>query len=169
MTKSSISLTLQFIVLVIAQAIVFNHVCLFGVAVPLVFIYFLLHLPMTMGSISVMTLGFFLGLTVDIFSDTAGMNALACTIASALRLPVLHLYLPREEDISNPVPSMRSLGIGVYLKYTLTFTLLYCTLFFTIESFTFFNITKLVARILGSTTITFILIICIDALRRTNK
>lgn len=169
MAKTTLHFTLLFLVLVAAQVIVFNHLCLFNVAVPMVFIYFLLRLPITLGSITVMTLGFLLGLTVDIFSDTAGMNALACTILAAIRMPLLHLYFPREEDLSSPEPSIRSLGMSVYLKYALTFTLIYCTIFFTLESFTFFSPERLFARIIGSTALTFILIICIDSLLRADK
>lgn len=169
MTKTTIHFTLLFLILVAAQVIVFNHVCLFGVAVPMVFIYFLLRLPVSLGSIAMMTLGFLLGLTVDIFSDTAGMNALTCTIMAALRLPLLHLYFPREEDLSNPEPSIRTLGMAVYLKYAITFVVVYCAIFFTVESFSFYNPARLVARIVGSSALTFILIICIESLRRANK
>ncbi len=171
MAKTVLHFTILFVLLVLAQVVVFNHVCLFGVAIPLVFIYFLMRLPVTLGSIPVMTLGFLLGLTVDIFSDTAGMNALACTLLAVLRLPLLRLYFPREEDLANPEPSMRSLGANIYMKYAVSVVLVYCALFFTIESFTFFDPGRLVARILGSTLLTFILIICIDSLmnQRSEK
>lgn len=171
MAKTILHFALLFVLLVAAQAIVFNHMCLFGVAVPLVFIYFLMRLPVTLGSISVMTLGFILGLTVDIFSDTTGMNALACTIIAALRLPLLRLYFPREEDLTNPEPSIRSLGANIYMKYAVTVVFVYCALFFSIEAFTFFSAGRLLARVIGSTLLTFILIICIDSLinQRSEK
>ncbi len=53
--------------LVVAQVVVFNHICLFGMAVPFVFIYLLIALPLTMGQAKVISIAFFLGLTVDIF------------------------------------------------------------------------------------------------------
>ena len=80
MTKTAIQFTILYIVLALAQAIVFNNVCLFGAAVPFVFIYVIIRLPMTLAVNWVLTIGFTLGLVVDIFSDTQGMNSLAyCT------------------------------------------------------------------------------------------
>lgn len=171
MAKSVIQFALLFAGLVLAQALVFNRLYLFDTAIPLAFIYFIMRLPVTMSSIGVMTLSFLLGLTIDIFSDTAGMNSLACTLLAVLRLPVLRLYFPREDDLTNPEPSMRSLGAGVYMKYALSMSLLYCILFFTIEAFSLFNPVRLLMRIAGSTLLTFIVIMCIDSLmnQRSEK
>lgn len=171
MAKSVLQFAMLFLVLVLAQVLVFNRLYLFDTALPLAFIYFIMRLPVTMGSIGVMTLSFLLGLTIDIFSDTAGMNALACTILATLRLPVLRLYFPREEDLTNPEPSMRSLGAAVYMKYAISISLVYCFLFFSIEAFSFFNPLRLIMRIAGSTILTFIVIMCIDSLmnQRSEK
>lgn len=164
MTKSILQFILLYIILVMAQVLVFNRLYLFDTALPLVFIYFIMRLPVTMSLVWVLTLSFLLGFTIDVFSDTLGMNALACTLLAPMRLPVLRLYFPREEDLTNPEPSMRSLGVGIYMKFAISISLLYCILFFTIESFTFFNIGKLILRIIGSSILTFIIIMCIDSL-----
>lgn len=169
MGKTVISNILLFIVLVAAQAVVFNQICLYGVAVPLVFIFFILHLPLNTGTNTILTLGFLLGLAVDIFSDTPGMNALDCTILAALRGPILRLYLPREDEAANPVPSVRSLGTATYLKYAITATTLYCTIYFTLEAFTFFAIKQLIIRIAASTLLTFIIIVCLDRLTKQKS
>ncbi|MDE6503094.1 MAG: rod shape-determining protein MreD, partial [Muribaculaceae bacterium] len=74
MTKTFLSFLLLFVVLVLAQVTIFNHIWLFGLAMPLVFIYFIVSLPVTTPTNRMLTLGFMLGLTVDIFSNTAGLN-----------------------------------------------------------------------------------------------
>jgi hypothetical protein len=111
-----------------------------------------------------MTVSFLMGLMVDIFSNTQGMNALACTLLSACRLPILRLYFPREEDLSNPEPSLRTLGPGVYMKYLITVVAIYCTLFFFIEAFTFYNWTLMLLRIVASSLLTFIILLAFDSL-----
>lgn len=169
MTKTILHIALQFIILVLAQATVFNHICLFGVAVPLVFIYLIAKLPVTTSVNWVITIGFLLGMTVDVFSDTQGMNALACTILSAVRMPVLRLYFPREDEMSFPIPSFRSLGKAIYLKYIFSLCLVYGVLFFLIESFSFFNIMRLFLKAGASTLLTFIIIIAIDSLTYRNR
>ena len=98
MAKEILKYLLLFVVLVVAQVVVFNHLCLFNVAVPLVFIYFIVKLPVNLSVNWAMAVSFLLGLMVDIFSNTQGMNALACTVLAAIRLPMLRLYFPREED-----------------------------------------------------------------------
>lgn len=147
----------------LAQVMVFNHICLFNVAVPMVFIYMLVRLPITLSVNWMLTIGFFLGLTVDIFSDTYGMNTLACTVEAMMRKPILRLYVPREEDLTRPEPSMYSLGTATYLKYLLTMTLLYCSLIFLIEAFTFFNPVRLLLRIVFSTILSMALMVGIDS------
>lgn len=171
MTKTALQHIALFIILVLAQVVVFNHICLFGCAVPLVFVYFIMQLSTTLSTNWVLTLSFLMGMTIDIFSDTQGMNALACTFLGALRRPVLHLYFPREDEMPNPVPSMRSLGVSTYLKYAFSLSLIYCALFFLIEAFSFFNPGRLILKIVSSTALTFVIIVAIDSLtsRRREK
>lgn len=164
MTKATIHLILLFVVLTIAQAVIFNNICLFGVAVPLVFIYMIIKLPVSLNPSWNVTVAFLLGLIIDIFSNTQGLNALACTIIAPLRLPVLHLYFSRDEEITGGEPSARSMGFLPFFKYALTLTLIYCTLYFLIEAFTFHNVGRLFLKIIGSTILTFIIIIAIDTL-----
>lgn len=164
MSKTTLQFLLLGLILVLAQVIVFNHICLFNVAVPMVFIYLIIRLPITMSLNWVLTIGFFLGLIVDIFSDTYGMNALSCTVLAMLRRPVLRLYVPREEDLTRPEPSMLSLGTAAFMKYLLTMTLIYCTLISVIEAFTFFNPLQLMLRIIFSTILSLIIMLGIDSI-----
>ncbi|MDE6078438.1 MAG: rod shape-determining protein MreD [Duncaniella sp.] len=164
MGKTILQFAILGIALILAQVIVFNHICLFNVAVPLVFIYLILRLPITLSLNWLLTVSFVMGLLVDIFSDTQGMNAMACTILAVCRRPVFRLYVPREEDVTRPEPSMHTLGTPVYLKYLITATLLYCTVIFSIEAFTFFNPLMLVLRIVCSTALSVLLMLGIDSL-----
>ena len=164
MAKEILKYLLLFVVLVIAQVVVFNHLCLFNVAIPLVFIYLIIKLPVDLSVNWTLSVAFFLGLAVDIFSNTQGVNALACTCTAGLRLPVLRLYFPREEDMSTPEPSFRTMGPGVYLKYLITMVALYCLLFFMIEAFTFSNWLLMLLRAGASTLLTFVIHVAFDSL-----
>ena len=164
MAKEIIRFLILFVVLTVAQAVVFNHLCLFNVAVPLVFIYFIIKLPVNLLVNWTMTVSFLLGLTVDIFSNTQGFNALACTVLAAVRLPLLRLYFPREDDMANPDPSLQTLGPGVYMKYLVTMVTAYCTLFFLIEAFTFHLWLLMLARIVASSLLTFVILLAFDSI-----
>ena len=69
MSKNSLQLLGITLILILAQVIVLNHVCLFGVAVPFAFLYVLLRLPVSLSQNWALTIGFCLGLVIDIFSS----------------------------------------------------------------------------------------------------
>lgn len=169
MSKSILNYILLFVVLVVAQAVIFNNLVLFNSAVALVFLYMIVELPATVNVNVMMIVGFLLGLTVDIFQDTPGLNAMACTIVSFMRRPILHLYLPRDEDISDRRLSIRTLGTAVYLKYMITMVLIYCTIYFTIEAFSYFDVQRLGLRIILSSLFTFVVLYAIDSLTNTSS
>lgn len=164
MTKTILTLILMFAVLVPAQAMIFNNLILFNVALPLVFIYLIISLPVTLSTNWAVTIGFITGLTVDIFSDTPGVNALACTTLAFIHKPVYHLYMSYDEDLSGMCPSISTMGPPAYFKYMLTMVFIYCLLAFTIEAFQFFNLRLLLLRTIFSTIFTFIIIYAIDSL-----
>ena len=89
MSKTVLNFILLFLLLIPAQAVIFNNLILFNVAIPLVFIYLIIRLPMTVSVNAALTIGFITGLSVDIFSDTVGVNAMACTLLAFVRRPVL--------------------------------------------------------------------------------
>ncbi len=154
---------------VLLQAVVFNQIYLFGVAVPLVFIYVILRMPLSLSTAWLLTASFFLGLVVDIFGNTPGMNALACTILAFVRRPILSLYLPHGSDYVAEIPSIRGFGMWLYVRYSLTLTFVYCLLLFAIESLSLFDLPYMLVRIVCSTLLTFILILCVDSLNQGRE
>ncbi len=164
MSRTNLQMALMFVLLVVVQTVIFNHIALFSVALAFVFIYFTIKLPVTLSPAKVIFLSFLIGFVIDIFQDTPGMSALACTILGACRKTVLRLYVTRDDDIAHAIPAIRSLGAAVFAKYVLTMSLLYCTLVFLIEAFTFFNPATLLLRIVASTMLTSILIIAADSI-----
>lgn len=164
MSKTAITLIALFLVLIPAQAVIFNNLILFNIALPLVFIYLIISLPVTLSTNLSIVIGFITGLTVDIFSDTPGMNALACTTLAFIRKPVYHLYMSYDDDTSSTRPSIATMGPGVYLKYMLTMVFIYCFMLFAIEAFQFFNLRLMLMRTIFSTAFTFIIIYAIESL-----
>ena len=158
MTKSLVQYIISFVLLVIAQALIFNHICIFNIAIPYVFIIFIILLPVTINPGWLIALSFFLGFSVDIFSDTLGMNALACTLLSVARKPIFHIFISRESDLDNPVPSIRNIGSAAFVKYSALVTILYCFLITVIQMFTFDKPLLLTARFFGSSILTFLII-----------
>ncbi len=168
MTKTVIQFILLFLALMVLQ-LVCNKIVLFNVAMPIVFIYLILRLPVNLHGGWVLTIAFFTGLVIDIFNNTPGMNALACTILGAVRRPVFNLFVSRETDMSVPIPSVDSMGIGDYMKYMGTLVTLYCALIFLIQAFTLHNFVLTLARIAASSVLSIIIIFGLDSLVSTRR
>lgn len=117
----------------------------------------------------VLTWAFVSGLIVDIFSDTAGVNSLACTLIAMIRRPVLFAYVPKDDRTKNIIPSLQSLGFSVYGKYLFSMSLIYCLLVFVIEYFNFADVKEIVIMTLASSVFTFIILLGVDSLIITKR
>ena len=168
MTKTVIQFILLFIVLTVLQ-LVCNKIVLWGVAMPVVFIYLILRLPVNLHGGWVLTIAFFSGLIIDIFDNTPGMNALACTLMAAVRRPVFNMFVSRENDMNIPIPSVDSMGIGDYFKYIATLVTLYCSLIFLIQAFSLHDIVLTLARIAASSALSIMIIFALDSLVSTRR
>ena len=168
MTKTVIQFIVLFFALLLLQ-LVCNKIVLFNVAMPVVFIYLILRLPVNLHSGWVLTIAFFTGLILDIFNNTPGMNALACTILAAMRRPVLNVFVSRENDMNIPIPSVDSMGVSDYFRYMATLVTIYCTLIFSIQAFTLHNIVLTLARIAASSALSIVIIFGLDSLVSTSR
>lgn len=153
-----------FLCCVLAQVLIFNHIVLFHVAIPIVFIYFIIRLPISLKLGVLYSIAFFSGLIIDIFSDTPGVNELACTLIAGLRKPIYYAYMAKDDTTSQLIPSVTSMGISDFSKYLITFLAIYCVLVFSIEYFSFANVKEIVILSASSTLITFIILLAIDCL-----
>jgi rod shape-determining protein MreD len=169
MNKTTINLILLFLVLIPVQALFFNNLVLFNVAIPLVFIYLIITLPVTFTANTAMTIGFFTGLAVDILSNTPGVNALSCTILAFVRRPVFHLYMASDNDLAEQRPSLHTMGVSAFLKFATTMVVIYCLLVFSIEAMQIFNFRLYLLRVLCSSLYTFILIYAIACLSGSQR
>lgn len=155
--------------LILIQVLICNHIMLFNAAMAFVFIYVIIKLPTNLSTSWLLTWGFISGLTVDVFSDTPGVNSLACTILAMVKQPVLFAYIPRDDRTKNIVPSLSTLGFSVYSKYLLSMSFIYCVLTFTIEYFNFADVREIVIMSASSTLFTFLILLGIDSLIGTHR
>lgn len=158
MNNNTLASALAFLLLIPAQALVFNNLILFNAAVPLAFIYLIITLPVTYSANAAMTIGFLAGLCVDILSDTPGVNALAATVLAFVRRPVFHLYMAADNDLAEQRPSPRNMGVPAFLKYAGTMVFLYCLTYFTIEALGHFDLSLFLLRVSASSVYTLIML-----------
>ena len=114
MNESSIKQTLWFLALVLVQVLVFNHIHVAGYATPFIYIYFLLMLNLDTKRNTLLLAGFLLGLVIDMFANTPGMNAAATTLLAFLRPWLLSLFVPRD-NTDDRRPGVRSMCFVPFL------------------------------------------------------
>jgi len=164
MKNISFYLVFLFILLVFLQVWLFNNIHLFGFATPLFYIYFLIKLPINMNRSTALLLSALLGFIVDAFSSTLGLNMMVMVILGFLRFYLLKLFVPRD-IYEEAIPSFHSFGKFVFLRYAGVITLIQMILLYSIESFSLFTPLLLLLRIVGSFTLTFLLIFAVESIK----
>ena len=154
-----------FIGLVLFQALVLNQMHIGGYATPFFYIYFILKFNSRVSRNNLMLWAFALGLIVDMFSNTPGMNAAAATCLAFFRAPLMRLITLRDMD-EGFRPSVKALGFSSFFRYSLLTTSLFCTILLLIDTFSFFNPLVLIGKILTSVLSTMLCILCMESLGR---
>ena len=154
-----------FIGLVLLQVLILNNVHIAGYATPFLYIYFILKFSSGTSRNELMLWAFFFGLTIDIFSDTPGMNAAATVLLAFLRPTFLRLFVPRD-TLDTLVPAVRTMGISPFLKYLVASVLVHHGMLLTLEFFSFVHIGALLLRIVTSALLTVTCIMAVEGIRK---
>ena len=154
----------MFVVLLLAQVLILNHIHLFQVATPLLYVYFVVTFRMDTPKWVILTSSFGLGLLVDIFASTPGMAAGCMTLIAMLQPYLLRALSPRDAGENMP-SSAAALGFGKYAFLCTVLVLLYCLLFFTLEAFSLFDWQMWCLRALSSALLTLVMILAIESVR----
>jgi len=154
-----------FVGLVLLQVLILNHIHLGGYAIPILYVYLILKLDTEVSRNELLLWGFFLGLAVDIFSNTPGMNAAATVFAAFVRPFVLNLFVSKDIP-ENIKPSYLTLGISAFIKYVIVLVVIHHTTLLCIESFSFFDFPALLVKISGSSLLSILCILAIEGIRK---
>jgi rod shape-determining protein MreD len=162
MKKAQLYQIIFFFILVFTQVWLFS-IHLFGVATPLLYIYFLIKLPVNMNRNTVLLLSALIGLSVDIFEYTLGLNMLTMTIVGFLRYYFLKLFVPKD-TFDEYIPSFSTLSKFLFIQYVGALVLIHAIILFSIESFTLFDPLLLFLRIVSSFILTILIILALESL-----
>ena len=155
---------IMFVVLLVVQVLVLNHVWLLNVATPLLYVYFAITFPRNTEKGEVLGWCFLLGLLIDIFSNTPGLAAGTLTLIGMAQTYLVELFVPRD-SVENLEVSAATLGWGKFSMLSGILTLIYCLLFFILEAFNFFDWQLWILRAVFSTVLTLLLMLAIESVR----
>ncbi len=89
MNKAIPLLVIRFIVLVLFQVLIGNHINFLDTINPYIYILFIIYFPVQNNRMLFLFISFLLGLTVDLFSDSGGIHAAAILTAAYARPVIL--------------------------------------------------------------------------------
>lgn len=160
---------LQMLGLLALQVLVCNHIHLLSYATPMVYVLFLAYFPLDSHRIGNMCWAFVMGLLLDICSNTPGEAAAALTMASFIQWPLLRAMAPKE-SVEDMVPNYVTMGRWNHVRYLILLTVVNHTVFFLLESFSFFNPIDLLITWSSSLALSLVLMFTMEIVRgRKNK
>ncbi len=159
-----ISNVLRFLVLLIVQIVICQHVCLFGYMTPALFLLALFLLPLELPLSLQYFIGFATGFVVDAFAHTLGVSSFSCTLIMFLRPFIVRFLngsnINRFENIDRPVPGVKD--FRWILLYTFILTAIYQIVSVLLGTMTFKNFGHTLMVILGNTVFTVFVILCVE-------
>ena len=141
--------------LVALQVFVLNRITLFGKFTPVLYPVFVMFYPFFRNKFQFLALSFLIGLAVDGFLGTWGINALATTVIAYFRT----LIFRTSTDTSTDFFSFQSLQWTQFLLFLFSSIFLHQLLVQYIEFFKFSRIFEILLNVLVTSGISFIFII----------
>ena len=160
---------IRFVVLVLFQVLVINHIRLGGYVHPYVYLIFIMLLPFNTPKWQLLVLGFVLGLTVDLFTGTPGLHAGATTLMAFCRPTIISVISGNQKFENIQEPNLGQLDGVWFFRYTLLMVLVHHFTLFFLESFSFRLIGQVLLRILISVPVSIFLIMMILYIFKTEK
>jgi rod shape-determining protein MreD len=162
--------SIRFTVLVLLQVLIVQNIRLGSFIILFPYILFILLLPFETPKLVVLFASFLIGLTIDMFYDTAGMHAAVCTLIGFLRYYILKLLSPREGYEPGLIPSVDSMGPVWFITYSALIIFIHHLFFFYLEIFRFDEFFTTFLRVILSTVGTFCFVYVVQFLfYKTDK
>ena len=139
MTKVTLNIAARFVVLILAQVLIFSHIDFMGYINPYIYVLFVLLYPANNNRTLFIFLAFLLGFSVDVFSDSGGVHAAACLIMAYVRPVFLKFSFGTVYDYQSI--KFDQIDFGSRLTYFSALVFIHHFIMFSLE---IFNISKII-------------------------
>jgi len=167
MNNLTLTNSFRFIGLILLQVVVFNHINLFGYINPMIYIAWIFLFPFRKNTSLLLILSFILGLSVDFFSDSGGINAAATLFIAFVRLPILKIVL-NKSDFDYWSFNLRTVSFFKAFLFISVLTVIHHLIVFSLAYFSFQDFSSVISNTLSTSVFTIIIIVLGIALL-TNK
>jgi hypothetical protein len=163
-----INIFFRFIVIVLLQVLILNNITVvwwlvpsgFPPFSPIIYPLLILVLPFETPIWLLLLTGFFTGLTVDAFMNTAGIHALVTVVVAYMRTAILTTLLPRSiAEYSGLEPTVKIMSWVPYLVYCAIIVITHHLLLYAFLNWSVTNLPRLSLQVLCSTVTTMLMIL----------
>lgn len=152
------SIALRFVLLVLIQVLLLNHINFMGFINPYLYILFILVYPIDANKSLLIFLSFLLGLSIDLFSDSGGIHAAACVAIAYVRPLLLKFSFGVSYEYNMvKISKMPLFGRMLYISLMVV---IHHLILFSLEIFSLSHILLLIKSTLFSGIFSIVLIFC---------
>ena len=160
----------RFVFLVLLQGLILNEVNLWqGMAIPYLYILFILMLPLETPRWAELLIGLLLGTSIDMFTNTLGIHASACVLLAYIRPLYLKVIGPRDGYEYGQRPGIQDFGLSWFIKYAGVLILIHHFWLFYVEVYSFKGFFNTLLRVVLSSAFTLLLTIISQYLILTKR
>lgn len=158
MNSNFIRIPVAFVVYLLLQVLLFRRIVLFDSAFCLVYIGFILFLPLEITTFMLMLFGFTFGIALDLFQNSPGLHAGATVAVAFVRNSWLSLITPQGGYDDAGSISIRQYGVVWLLTYLVPMVFIHQAILFFAEAggFQLFGLTML--KVLSSMVFTLVVV-----------
>ncbi len=131
--------TTLFVVTSLLQVLFFNNLCLSVSFSPLIYVVFILLLPLQISHFAILMAGLGMGMGMDWSMGSAGVNTIATLFIAFCRPYILNFIVKKEVLAGSGIPSDIRLGEGAYGRYLVAIVAIHHATFFALESLSLAN------------------------------
>ena len=168
---------LRFCILILFQVLVLNRITLLWWTEPTGFPPFMPHIyqlaillmPFETPVWLLLLSGFAVGISIDAFMDTAGINAFATVLLAYWRTNILTTLLPRSlNEYSCLEPTIKNMGAFPFLSYSLILIIFHHLAYYLLLAWSFSEFGRLLLQV-GAATVTSMIFVVIYVLLFTKQ
>ena len=156
----------RFMALILVQVTVLNHINFLGHLNPYIYIIFILLAPININKSLFLLISFILGLTIDMFGDSGGVHAAACTVIAFFRPIALRTVFGLSYEFQTV--KLSNVGFGERLAYVTIMVLTHHIILFSLEIFNFSHILLIIQKTLFSSLFTIVITMLVLVLFRRS-
>ena len=138
----------RFILLVLLQVTIFNYVDFLGYINPMIYILFIILFPLRNNRMVFLIVAFFLGLSVDMFSDTGGIHAGASVLLAYIRPTITKFSFGSLNEFYNV--KFNAIDFAKRFTYIIIMVIIHHFVVYSLDFFNFFQILNILKYTLFS-------------------